>query len=244
MAEQRRKPAKKRATKLTQNQTLGLVAAGVVLVNLAHIRAVARRCCCGLRKTDMYTDLTVDPKHLSDVLIGRDDDLSDASDRTEIASRYEDEFVGDDAWTYAGDEGDMLVRGVYLTVFYSVVDPDGREAHIIGLEEARDYAKQEAEESGSATLIGPHYALLFELSSPSLGDEPQLGRWQEVYMFQPDQGQWEYDYDLSSRVQRVDRVERTSKHSYRVHYAPVLRAPVNYFVEAAKAGLESSVREL
>ena len=37
MAEQKRKPVKKRATKLTQNQTLGLVAAGVVLVNLAHI---------------------------------------------------------------------------------------------------------------------------------------------------------------------------------------------------------------
>ena len=37
MAEQKRKPVKKRATKLTREQTAGLVLAGVVLVNLAHI---------------------------------------------------------------------------------------------------------------------------------------------------------------------------------------------------------------
>ena len=192
----------------------------------------------------MYTDLTTDPARLSDVLINRDDDLADASQRSEIASRYGDEFVGDDAWNYAGADAYMLVPSVYLTVFYSVVDPDGREAHIIGLEEAQDYAKQEAEESGSATLIGPHYALLFDLSSPSLGDEPHLGRWQEVYMFQPDQGQWAYDYSLSDQVQRVDRVERPSKHSYRIHYVPVRGAPVNYFVAATEAGLESSARRL
>ena len=37
MAAQKRKPVKKRATKLTQNQAIGLVAAGAVLVNLTHI---------------------------------------------------------------------------------------------------------------------------------------------------------------------------------------------------------------